>query len=163
MKFRVNSKGFTLIELLVIISIIGVLVALALPSYYRWKPGHLARGVVSQIAGDLNKVKMRTIETRREARVTFSTDGYFVEDGNRVMNSTQWGNIDKDGDFTAGTPLATNDFSEYPGVYLSATPATPIEFSPRGAGTSGLITATHDEHGSIDIVINLTGGVDVRW
>lgn len=49
-----NSKGFTLIELMIVIAIIGILAAVAIPQFTKYR----ARSFNTQSLGDVRTVKM---------------------------------------------------------------------------------------------------------
>ena len=53
LKIQRNSKGFTLIELLIVIAIIGILAAIAIPSY----TGYVKRAKVQEVVHAIGAVK----------------------------------------------------------------------------------------------------------
>ncbi len=157
-----GEDGFTLIELMVTIAIVGIITAITVAGYLSWKPGYVFRGAVSQVRGDLNRAKMRAVETRRQCRVTFTVNGYTIEDGNRTMNSTQWGNIDANGVFTAGTARQTYTLNKYPQITLSNITGNPV-FSPRGTASLESLRINHPNAGNADIDVNITGRINITW
>lgn len=174
-KTNYNSSGFTLIELMVTIAIVGLVSAIAIGGYLSWKPGHVLRSAVSQVRGDLNRAKMRAVETRRQCRVVFfdvlTPNGYRIEDGNEVMNSNQWGIVDANGGHTAGTPFRTGDLNNFAPVSLVdgggnvivvGTEPT-IAFSPRGTATLGSLQIVHPTAGTVTIAVNITGRINITW
>ena len=163
--YRTQQKqdGFTLVEVMVTIAIIGIIAAIAIPNYLSWKPRYVFRGAVSQVRADLNRAKMRALETRRQCRVVFSTNGYQLEDGNAVMNSSSWGKISATGTFTAGTPYYTATLSKFPGVSITPGAQNPV-FSPRGtSGTGSLIINKPDGSAGATITVNRVGRIQVIW
>jgi type IV fimbrial biogenesis protein FimT len=73
---RINrGNGFTLIELLVIIAIIGVLSAVAFPSFQIYMGKSRLNGAARMVMSDLMAARMKAIKMNRDVQVDFSTSG----------------------------------------------------------------------------------------
>jgi len=168
-----DVKGFTLIEVIITMAIASILTSIAIGGYLSWKPGYLFRGAVSQVRGDLQQAKMRAVQTRRQCRVVFSTNGYQLEDGNRVMNSNAWGKIGANDVHTAGTPFRVMNFNDLPQITLTAdggagivagTATEPvISFSPRGTAGNDSLDVVHPNAGIATIAVSITGNINIEW
>ena len=79
-KILKNRKGFTLTEVTVVLSLLGIMSAISVPSYFSWLPKHRLQTSVRQIYDDLNLAKIRAIRSNTNAYITFSAlaDTYFV-------------------------------------------------------------------------------------
>lgn len=167
---RLSQLGFTLIELMIVVAIVGIISAIAIPSYLSWKPGYIARGAVSKVSGDLKRAKMRALETRRQCRVVFTTNGYQILDGNQARSSSQWGNISATGVFTNGTPFRTINFNDFPDVTLTeddcsviaAATAPTMTYSPRGTSENDSVQVRHLGIPRAVIRVSILGRVNVE-
>ena len=63
-----NQRGFTLIELLIVIAIIGVIAAIAYPSYQ----GYIEKGMRTDMMGEMHSIAS-TIESRKLAQGKYSS------------------------------------------------------------------------------------------
>lgn len=81
MAVKKNSKspGFTVIELLVTISVAGLLMSIAIPSYFRTLPGLRLGDAARQVATDLQSVRMKAIAQNIPYQVTFSSTSYMLQ------------------------------------------------------------------------------------
>jgi prepilin-type N-terminal cleavage/methylation domain-containing protein len=122
-----NRKGFTLTELTVTLSILGIMTAISVPSYFSWLPKHKLQTSVRQIYDDLNLAKIRAVKDNTYARITFSTanDTYTV-----------FLDLDNDGVQDDGpTTIIRNNASLENGVDITA--ANNCGFNNRGMSTTG--------------------------
>jgi type IV fimbrial biogenesis protein FimT len=80
-----NSQGFTLIELMIVISVIGILAAVAVPSFVGMMVRHELGGAARDMLGTLRKARMVAVKENTDMVVSFNTVGntysVFVDDG----------------------------------------------------------------------------------
>jgi len=141
---RINrGNGFTLIELLIVVVIIGVLSAIAAPSFQTYMGKSRLNGAARMVMSDLMAARMKAIKVNRDVRVDFSTGG-----GSQYT-------IDV-GDAEAVTKNVQNHYS---GVTVQSTVTSVIFKSTGRAGANTIIV--NNSLGSKTITISIAGRVRI--
>ena len=67
-------------EVVVVLSLIGIMTAISVPSYFSWLPKHRLQTSVRQIYDDMNLAKIRAVKDNRNACIQFypATETYTV-------------------------------------------------------------------------------------
>jgi len=66
-----GKKGMTMIELVTVVAIIGIVLAIAIPTFSRFKAGSKLKGTAMLLYGDLNFAKIKAMETGVSHTVIF--------------------------------------------------------------------------------------------
>lgn len=86
-----NKKGFTLIEITVTLAILGIISAIAIPSYVSWLPKNRLQTSARNIYDDLNMARSRAVRTNIVAVAIFNipNDNYTIfldTSGNGILD-----------------------------------------------------------------------------
>ena len=95
-----KQKGFSLIELMVAVSIIGILLAIAIPGFIKMAPRMKLKGAARDVVSDIQLAKTMALRDRKTYSIQFDSSGYTVR---------------KD-----GTVKKTVNISDYPGVQFGS-------------------------------------------
>lgn len=89
-----RQSGFTLVEVMVVVAIIGIVSAIAVPSYFSRRPKHDLNRAVREYYNLLQKAKITAIKDRGSCEVTFTTAplGYTVVCDDRDPSTCQGSN-----------------------------------------------------------------------
>ncbi len=173
-------KGFTLIELMITIMIIGIIAAMAFPSFTEIAENRRIKGAADELYAVMMNARSLALKKSTDIRVNFSGDGSAAwawgitdkTDGNgdmidcdptkAVANSGDDScTIDYDNDPATDDPvLKRSDSSEYPGVSLNLTfPDDRVTFDGvRGIVAGAMGTATvSDGARQISVVVSMLG------
>jgi len=87
-----SRKGFSVIELVVVLVIMGIALAVALPSF-RASPSQKVKAVATQLVRDLEMARTRALGSKRAAELVFNVTansyvGYLDDDGNGTFKET---------------------------------------------------------------------------
>ena len=147
-----NIRGFTLAELLTVMTVLGVLTAIAVPNYVAMQPGLQLNGAAREILGKLMWARSKAVEQNNQWVVTFPTNHTFQILDDKNNNGTA----------DAGESTQTIDINtDYPNVTISKSGSDPT-FNSRGtAGGSTTITITNT-HGSKTVTVSGTGNVKIN-
>jgi prepilin-type N-terminal cleavage/methylation domain-containing protein len=86
---RNNNQGFTLIESLVIIVIIGVLAAIAAPSFLSWLSKKKVENAIVRVEGALKEAQRQSIKRSKTCVVTIPT-GVNQQITSTCLGSSDW-------------------------------------------------------------------------
>ena len=67
-----NSKGFTLIEVLIVIGLVGILAAIAIPSYISWLPNYRLKAAARDLYSSAMKAKGEAVKRNQNCALTFN-------------------------------------------------------------------------------------------
>jgi prepilin-type N-terminal cleavage/methylation domain-containing protein len=94
-----NKSGFTMTELVVVIAIIGITLAIAIPSFLTYRPTMRLKGAARDITTTLQWARMKAVSENNRMEIQFSpaTKSYTIYDDDN-----------SDGDVSADTAIRTS-------------------------------------------------------
>lgn len=157
-----SREGFTLVEAILVVGIMGILMAISIPSFVGWRENLKYRETAREVASILREAKSRAITNNLEQQVQFDAvlRHYGMRPGTRAyMSLSSWTGassvsnwtmldsqvkIDASGTLTATvTPEATN-------------PPGSIQFTPNGAASAVGTVSIQDISGVTRFNVNVT-------
>jgi type II secretion system protein H len=125
----VKPLGFSLVELIVVIAFIGIISAIATPSFLEWRDNLQFRDAAKSLTAFIRSARSEAIAKNRQYRVQVNLVArtYQLQRGNSALGSTVWDAATQQATITAiRTGLAGNNTD------IICNPNGTMEFSPLG-------------------------------
>jgi type II secretion system protein H len=160
-----SKAGFTLIEVLMVMIIMGIMLAIALPSFMGWRENLKYRETAREVASMLREAKSRAITNNQEQQVQFdpnqpnvstrygmraSTRAYMcLSDWTSVSAVTNWTILDPQVKIVAATKTVADPL-------LDTNPPGSLQFTPNGAASAVGTVSIQDISGVTRFNVNVT-------
>jgi type IV fimbrial biogenesis protein FimT len=148
-----DIRGFSIGELMTVVSLIGILAAVGIPSFLSFQPSMRLNGAAREVLSRLMWARAYAVQNNNTSVVTFLNDHSF-----QIFNDAN-GNGSVDATETITINLQTN----YPDVIftVSGTSSTPT-FSGRGTATADTTVTISNPSGSKTVGVSPTGNVKIN-
>ena len=89
---RINGRsGFTIMELLIVMAIMTLIMGISMVAYFETRPRVVLRGVAQQVASEIQKARLLSIQQSRNVRMLFETQaGGQTSDYNPTGVTFEW-------------------------------------------------------------------------
>lgn len=155
-----KQAGFTLIELMIALVMVGIITAIAIPSFDNAVANNRVSSTANNVVGALNLARVEAAQ--RGTNVTISSvsgGGNWGSQGYRI-----WLDADADGNYDAGEELRVFDAAQG-ALTLTETSNTPgINFTASGFASGALVLNLCSTDTNVDdrqIAISLSGRVGI--
>ena len=148
-----DFRGFSIAELMTVVSLIGILAAIGIPSFLSFQPSMRLNGAARELLGKLMWARAYAVQNNNTSVVTFLTDHSF-----QIFNDSN-GNGSVDADETITIDLQT----EYADVTftLSGSSSSPV-FNGRGTASTDTTVTISNSSGSKTVEVRPTGNVKIN-
>jgi type IV fimbrial biogenesis protein FimT len=145
--------GFSIAELMTVVSLIGILAAVGIPSFLSFQPSMRLNGAAREVLSRLNWARANAVQNNNTSVVTFLNDHSF-----QIFNDAN-GNGSVDANETVTINLQTN----YSDVTFAVTgsSSTPT-FNGRGTASTDTTVTISNPSGSKTVAVSPTGNVKIN-
>lgn len=151
-KIAGNESGFTLMEIILVVAVMGIVAAIAIPSFMALLPAMRVNGAARQVMGDLMDARMEAVKQNHEFKVFFLNNHEY-----KILDDNDSDGVD-DGGLETSKTIDIQD--NYKDVTLSDT-GDPI-FSPKGTATTTSTITVQNASGSKDVSFSIAGRVKIE-
>ena len=148
-----DIRGFSIGELMTVVSLIGVLTAVGIPSFLSFQPSMRLNGAAREVLSRLNWARANAVQNNNTSVVTFLNDHSF-----QIFNDAN-----ANGSADANETVTINLQTDYSDVSFAVTGAssTPT-FNGRGTASSDTTVTVSNPSGSKAVVVSPTGNVKIN-
>ena len=148
--FLISGRaGFSLMELMVIISIIGLLAAIAIPNAIAWRNNAQFSAAVRQVKATIEGMRMDAIKRNLPTTLIFNNTGTFTTQTSGIV-----------GGVAVVNPPVNHQLPT--GVTVDANNDQRLTFNNRGMATPRTVTVQHTNGLSNQIVVAITGSSRIQ-
>lgn len=159
-----TQSGFTLMELMIVVVIVGILLAIALPSFSDSIDRNRLRAITNTLYGDLQFAKSEAIKRNQPMTVDFTVTNattwcYGLKLGSGATCDCTVTNVAAANACAIDSVLkVVNNTDDYPGIVM--TPSADFVFdNVRGTATAGNVLLTSARGKTTQLFVNILGKI----
>ena len=146
--------GFTLMEVMIVVVVLGIMAAIAIPSFMSLLPGMRLNGAARQVMGDLMAARMKAVKLNQDTKVFFDNSYQY-----RICNDADSNNTVDDGEGEEQTRTIETD---YPGVTINKGGYGDPVFQPRGTASIIILILTNSKGSQKKVKVHITGRIMIE-
>ena len=144
-----------MMELILVVSIMGIVAAIAIPAFMGWLPGMRLNGAAREVMGDLMDARMEAVKQNNPYKIFVLNNHEY-----KILDDDDGDGIDDSGSETSRTVDIQGHYSDVTISYLGSPPT--ITFSPKGTATDLDSITVQNSSGSKSVSVSVAGRVKIN-